>query len=311
MSNLILPFQPLRPEVMNILADRLDQVLGRLPPLGVAVNPAGRLPRAVKLLRSIHDAKAYPTTEAELIRVGNAIKAAFNFARITDVLRPSCPPGLLPSLRRALKGTLDDVGPTAAHRAQSELIFGATLATGGARPGAPRQRTGKTPDFVADVDTVNYSVEVKRPESAEAVEKKVRDAVGQIRDYHRKYPGVVALDLSDLLPAPFGIRDMLGAQGAYQGPFETACTMAQNYLVGRTADPGYGRIAVLFCFAEFFLWTVPNPHPLPHAALMFYWRVFPGASAGLIVEKSDKLGELIFTGFQEFGGRVVRSLRMP
>jgi hypothetical protein len=313
-SSLIPAFQPLEPAATGMLADRLDGVLARLPGLGVRVSPVGRLPLAVKLLRAIHHAGAYPTAEPDLIRVGNAIKVAFNFARITDVLRPPCPRGLLRSLQEALNGTLDDTGPTAAHRAQSELVFGATLATGTQRPvGAPRQRQERTPDFVADVETIAFSVEVQRPGSAAAVKAHVEEAVGQIRDYYRGYPGLVALDFSDVLPAAFGINDMASAEAAYQGPFEAACTTAHNYLVGRAAanDPGYRRIGVLFCFAESFLWTVPNPHPLPHAALMFWWKVFPGASQGIIVEKSAKLGDMLYDGFQEFGGRVVRALRMP
>src|SRR5690349_22515070 len=114
-----------------MLADRLDGVLARLPELGITVRPLGRLPQAVKLLRAIYTAGAYPATEHELVPIGNAIKAAFNFARIIDALKPPGPPGVLASLRRALKGKLDDVGPTPAHQAQSELFFGVTLAAGG------------------------------------------------------------------------------------------------------------------------------------------------------------------------------------
>jgi hypothetical protein len=309
-SDLIQPFQPLEPQATGMLADRLDGVLSRLPALGVTVRPLGRLRQAVKLLRTIHSAGVYPATEAELIRAGNAIKAAFNFARIIDALKPPCPPGVLPSLRRALKGKLDDVGPTPAHQAQSELFFGVTLAAGGAKTGAPRPGKGKTPDFVADVDTASYSVEVKRPASAAAVESKVSEAVLQLRAY-KDYPGVVALDFSDLLPNPFGIRDMAAAQATYQGPFRTAYTVARDYVIARAAKPGYSRLAVLMCFAESFLWTLPNPHPLPHAALMLYAEVFPDAYAGLVADQSQILRKRIFTGFQELGGRIRRLVRFP
>jgi len=308
LSNLIRPFRPLGPEATGELADGLETALGRLPELGVGVRPLG-LPDAVRLLRSVHTAGAYPLNEPELIRVGNAIKAAFNFIRIVDTLRSPCPPGGIPSLRRALKGRLEDVGSTDAHRAQCELVFGATLAAGAGRAGTPRLGKGKTVDFVVDVDTVSYSVEVKRPASADAVEERVAEAVRQIREY-RNYPGGIALDYSDLLPAPFGIRDMAAARVLYEGPFAAASTAAHEYLVDHSSAPGYGRIAVLFCFAESFLWTVPNPHTLPHAALMFWSNVFPRASEGLIVEQSEKLGQRIYNGFEEFGGRVVRSLRM-
>jgi len=304
-SNLILPYQPLEPKAAGILADHLEQSLARLPQFGIAVSPAGRLPQAVKLLRSIQQANAYPTTDPELVRVGNAVKAAFNFVSFLDSIKPPGPPGVLEALKRALKGKLDDVGPTAAHRAQSELLVGVTLVGGGVRIGAPRPGKGKTPDYVAEVDTVSYSTEVKRPGSASAVEKAVADAVRQAREY-KAYPSVVALDLSDLSSSPSVIRDVQAAEAQYEGTFRAAYTTARDYLLRRRADDGYGRVALLYCFAESFLWAVPKASPIPHSAMMMYIEVFPEASAGIIVDQSRKLRRQIASGFEDLGGRVRR-----
>ncbi len=306
MSNLILPYRPLQPDATGALADRLEEVLRRLPAFGIAPpHPMSRLPQAVKLLRSIHAAKAYPTTDPELVRVGNAVKAAFNFVSFIDAIQPPGPPGVLESVKHALKGTLDDVGPTKAHRAQSELLVGVTLVGGGVRVGAPRPGKGKTPDYVADVDTVSYSTEVKRPGSGGAVERAVADAVRQVRAY-KAYPSVVALDLSDLSSSPSVVRNVALADAQYQGTFRTAYTTARDYLVRRQADNGYNRVAVLFCFAESFLWALPQKSPIPHSAMMMYVEVFPEASAGLIVDQSRKLRSQIVTGFENLGGRVTR-----
>jgi len=309
-SNLILPYQPLEPKATGVLADRLEQALARLTPFGITAPPAGRLPRAVKLLRSVHKANAYPATDLELVRVGNAVKAAFNFVRFLDSIQPPGPPGVLESVKRALKGTLDDVGPTEAHRAQSELLVGATLVGGGVRVGAPRPGTGRTPDYVADVDTVSYSTEVKRPGSAGAVERAVAEAVRQAREY-RAYPSVIALDLSDLSSSSSVIRDVRAAEAQYEGTFRAAYNSARDYLVRRRADNGYGRVALLFCFAESFLWAIPKASPIPHSAMMMYVEVFPEASAGIIVDQSRKLRRKIVEGFEDLGGRVRRLDRVP
>ena len=102
---------------------------------------------------------------------------------------------------------------------------------------------------------------------------------------------------------------MLAAEALYQGAFQTAYTAAREYIIRRSGDEGYSRVALLFCFAESFLWTMPDPDPVPHSAVMFYAEVFPEASAGLIVDQSRKLRKQIFTGFEELGGRVKRMVR--
>ncbi|MGH2670474.1 MAG: hypothetical protein ACRDH5_15400, partial [bacterium] len=185
------------------------------------------MPQAVKLLRSVHRTKAYPSTDPELVRVGNAVKAAFNFVSFIDAIQPPGPRGVVGSLKRAMNGTLDDVGPTEPHRAQSELLVGVALAAGGVRIGAPRPGGKKTPDFVVEVDAYSYSVEVKRPGSASAVERLIADAVRQMRAY-KAYPGVIALDLSDLVSSPSVIRDVRAAEARYEAVFRRAYTTGRE-----------------------------------------------------------------------------------
>ncbi len=310
MSNLILPYRPLEPDATGALADRLEEALARLSQFGIpAPHSATRLAKAVGLLRAIHAARAYPATDAELVRVGNAVKAAFNFIALIDAIQPPGPPAVVQSLKKALKGTLNDVGPTEAHRAQSELLVGVTLAAGGIRIGAPRTAAGTTPDFVVEVDAYSYSVEVKRPASLNAVERVIADAVRQMREY-KAYPQVIAVDLSDLISSTKVIRDIEKAQATYEGAFRVAYTKARDYVVRRQKDDGYSRVAVLFCFAESFLWALPKKQPIPHAAEMIYVEVFPAASAGLIVDQSRKLRKRIMVGFEELGGRIKKLVRV-
>ena len=310
MSNLILPYRPLPPEGTGVLATRLDDVLARLPGLGIRLNPASRLPQAARLLRSVEEANAYPSSEPDLLRVTNAVKAAFNFVRVIDAIRSPGPPGMLESLRRAAKGTLDDAGPTPAHRAQSELFFGVATVAGGAKTGAPKPGGRKTPDFVTEVDTLRYSVEVKRPGSVNTVQDKVAEAVRQIRGY-KPYPGLVALDFSDLLPDVFGIRYVPTAESRNQQAFRAAYNLAREYVIRHSSEAGYSRVALLICFAESFLWTIPNPYPVPHSAFMLYAEVFLRASEGLIVDQSRKLRVNIVRGFKEMGGHIRRLVRVP
>ena len=307
---LIIPYSPLPPEATALLATRLEERLAKLKGLGVELNPASRLPQAVKLLKSVSVAKAYPGAEEQLRRVANAIKAAFNFEHIIDALRAPIPPGVHESLRRAVGGTLDDVEPTDAHRAQSELLFGVVIVAGGVKTGAPSPGATKTPDFVVEVDTVSFSVEVKRPGSAHAVEDKVGEAVSQIRDY-RHYPGLLALDLSHVLPDMYGIKDLAEAGLRNRLAFKAAYEQARAYLVRHRSEEGYSRVALLACIAESFLWTHPDPHPIPHSGFRFYVEVFRKASEGLIVDQSRKLRDRTMEGFKELGGHLQGIARVP
>jgi len=310
LSVLVRPYEPLPPKGAVVLADRLEQSISLLPSFGIKVNPSSRLPHAVRVLRAVYSAGAYPVNQPELIRVGNAIKAAFNFVQVVDAIKPPGPPGVLNSLRRAVDGTLDDIGSTPAHRAQSELFFGAVLVAGGASAGAPAPSKGKTPDYVAEVDTLPFSVEVKRPESVLSVEDAVAKAVKQARKY-KAYPAQVALDLSDLLPATYGVADVRLGGAQNQAAFRAAYGVASSHVTRHLKDPNYARVAGLFCFAESFLWTVPNPQTLPFSTVLVYGEVFHSASAGLIVDQSRRLRERIVQGFTEVGGVPRWSRRVP
>lgn len=171
------------------------------------------------------------------------------------------------------------------------------------KTGAPRPGSRKSPDYVVEIDTAAFSVEVKRPGSQAAIESKIAEAVHQTNEY-ASHPAVIALDLSDLWPVSTGVRDVAVTELQNKGVFRAATELARLQVVRRGSQAGYSRVGVLFCFAESFLWEAPAPHPVPKAAVMMYAEVFPDAYEGLIVDQARKLRQSLVSGFEETGGRV-------
>jgi len=136
------PFRPLPVKDTAGLADRLAEAIAQLAAFDITLNPSSRLPAAVRLLRNTSRDNHYPTTVVDIVRLTNAIKLGFNFPAFMRLVQPPGLPGLKEALRRATKGTLDDKGSTGAHRAQSELLLGVTLAAGSLKTMSPMNRPG-------------------------------------------------------------------------------------------------------------------------------------------------------------------------
>src|SRR5690349_3634739 len=111
----------------GILAGRLDSAIKHFRSWGVKIHPQSRLPLASHLLAEIGRSEKYPASAGELVRVGNALRIAFDFDAIANALETRRSAPLAETIRRACRGTLNDQGATVSHRAQSELRFGATL----------------------------------------------------------------------------------------------------------------------------------------------------------------------------------------
>ena len=98
---------PLTVDTIPILCEHLAEVLGEIEDWGVKVNTAGRLPTILKLLQAVADAGEYPTTEEELMRVGNAIQIAQEFIEIGNTLPKQPIDVVADDLKIALGGSLE------------------------------------------------------------------------------------------------------------------------------------------------------------------------------------------------------------
>jgi hypothetical protein len=265
-----------------------------------------RLPHsAVRLLQETADLSAYPDDEVRLVRIGRAIRVAFDFYHITRVLTEERVDAMAEDLRRALKGTLDDSGPTEAHRAQSQMLIGAVLAVGGLRPGAPPLGPAPTPDYVISIDGLRYGAEIKRPASAKQILTRVDEAVDQIASFPSD-AGLIVLDLTDALFEPGYELD--ATRDEVEARFRTAYRSVSDHLE-RSTRPGADRIANLFVFANLYGWQ-RTPRVVPRSLFPTYSEVFQRARAGLIVNQSRRVRERIDEGFRVFQAQMVERRRV-
>jgi hypothetical protein len=259
----------------------------------------------VRLLRSTAAHAEYPDDQQQLYRIGAAIRLGFDFYHITRVLTEERVDAIAEDLRRALKGTLEDVGPTAANRAQSQALIGAVLAVGGLRPAAPVLGNTPTPDYIAHLDGLRYGVEVKRPESNSQTLKRVDQAIDQIAAFEPE-AGLIVVDLSDsLFEGGFEINlDRTVVEPLFQREYRRISDHIE-----RSKRPGIHRLANLFVFANLLGWE-RTPTPVPNSLFPTYSEVFHRARAGLISDQSLRVREKIEDGFQAFQAKLETKRRV-
>lgn len=301
----IIPAVTASPGSLGILADKLAEAITILESWHLRVPPSSRLHSAVRLLRETAGLSEYPDDEARLSRIGRAIRIAFDFYHITRVLTEERVDSIAEDLRRALKGTLDDAGPTEAHRAQSQMLIGAVLAVGGLRPGAPPLSSTPTPDYMISVDSLRYGVEIKRPATPKQVLARVDQAVDQIASLPSD-AGLVVLDLSDALFEPGYEFD--ATREEVEAQFREAYRAVSDHLE-QSERTGADRIANLFVFASLYGWQ-RTPRIMPRSLFPTYSEVFQRARTGLIVDQSRRVREAIDEGFRVFQAQMVERRRV-
>jgi hypothetical protein len=174
------------------------------------------------------------------------------------------------------------------------------MAYAGLWPGAPKPRATKTPDFVVSVDTLPFGVEVKRPESENSVIKVIDEAIKQFLQYGT-HCHLLAVDLSDCLPTQAGSAPLKTAEAQNHAKFRRIAAIASDYITRRKRDPGFDDVAVLFVFADSFLWGSAGGKTTPMSSLMMHVECFAHAASGLIVNQAQKLRELLVRGLQAVG----------
>ncbi len=244
-------------------------------------------------------------TTAQLHRIGTAIRLGFDFYHITRVLTEDRVDAIAEDLPRALKGSLQDVGPAAANRAQSQALIGAVLAVGGLRPAAPVLGNTPTPDYIAHLDGLRYGVEVKRPESNSQTLKRVDEAIDQIASFDPE-AGLIVIDLSDCL---LERGSEINLDRAAVEPLFRREYRAISDHIERSKRTGIHRLANLFVFANLFGWE-RTPTPLPNSLFPTYSEVFHRARGGLISNQSLRVRQGIENGFQVFQAKLETKQRV-
>lgn len=164
---------------------------------GIAISGSSRVAEAVRILRSVTPSGAFSGSHEDLERIAHAVRDAQNFWVIGNMLGPEKLPSVATALRDAVGGDLG-VTPHPAYQAQSELWVGAMIAATGTSVGVMPDADKKKPDFVLTNGTMQYSVEVKRPETLHRARRLVSKAAGQLRS-SRFHGGALIVDLSDCL----------------------------------------------------------------------------------------------------------------
>lgn len=187
----------LTPDAMGLLADRLEDAIERIERWGVRIHNSSRLPEAVRVLRSVQREGVFPESHCSLAQVAHAARDAQDFGLIGNMLGTETLPPVVRALEHAVSGVLGKT-PDPAYQFQSELWVGAMLTCATDRVGVIGQPNGRSPDFVVEEGTMQYSVEVTRPSELSGARKLVSEKAKQL--LHRRYHGgVLVVDLTDCL----------------------------------------------------------------------------------------------------------------
>ncbi len=188
----------LTPDAMPLLANRLADTMGKIERwAGISISGSSRVAEAVRVLRSVAPSSAFSGSREDLTRVAHAVRDAQDFWVIGNMLGPQTLLPVVTALRHAIGGNLGQT-PHPAYQAQSELWVGAMIAAAGTQIGVMSSSDETRPDFVLTEGTLQYSVEVKRPESLRRARQLVSGAAQQLLP-DRFHGGALVVDLTDCL----------------------------------------------------------------------------------------------------------------
>jgi hypothetical protein len=266
---------------------------------GIRIGKGSRLEQAQKLFRKVARNNAFPADDTGKLQLGRAYVMTHDLVNIAQALPDDVIPALKEDLRRCLGGSLNDSHPTPATRAQSQLSFGAVLAAAGLNPKAPPTIGGKSPDYIIVCETLEYGVEIKRPQSVESAFQRIDEAVAQFREFGSRYNCVV-VDMTDCVDS----HCLLSAHAVQQThrAFEEDATRLSDYIHRRKQEEEFSRICLFIATAREVAWEGLSPRP--QMSWRFYPEVFPEAAFGLVVSTSRRIRSLIQSGYVELGGRL-------
>lgn len=266
--------QRLRPTDLHVPISALEEAIATMERWGVRVPDLGRLRAHLKTLRGVQDAGEYPLESEPRQRVANAIRDASDFAAIAFALGPGRIEPVLSELKNVLAGTQHQTererGP---YQFQSQFFYGAIMSAAGAHLRCGRG-PGRYPDFVVQNGSREHGIEIKRPESADGVERGLRSAAAQLTAVDG---GMVVTDLSDVLQSdlvvPVQHGDGFAAWHAETDSRFCACVRRVRELVARRSFSNASRVLSVGFFARGWLWHEvgsPGSAALPEFHSRFY-----------------------------------------
>jgi hypothetical protein len=289
------------------LVDRVTLVaMGRdaidaLREWGVPVSTTVGLARAVKYLEQIPDAPAAEGALLDLKAHADALLMLTDWLVIVRSLSAEPVKHIAAEIADAV--AQGHLGSTAGQSLQSQFWLGSILAHGGFRPGVPRPGR-RRPDFVAHLDGLDLSVEVKRPKSLASAMRAVDSAASQIRDFD--LPGFVALDLSEALDADAytigAYNHRILPRDQFVPVFVREARGIAARINGHRGAGKWGRVLGLLTFARVHAWHSTR-HEAPTMTLCVDVPVFERACSGLLVDTSRRTGNLLRRSLEKMTGR--------
>lgn len=288
---------PLSPAACGYLSGKLKATLDHLKANGVRVNPLSRPEAAARLLKEVDQAGRFPLELSAQVRIGNALRLAIDLRPLGEVLREGIPVGLREVLKRAMGGTLDDIGATPALQAQSTLLVGVAVAASGRAALVPLPADTQTPDYVVDVDTAHYSIEVKRPTHSGRVQDSADDAASQLSAYGDQVQALY-LDVTDCIGT---LQDESTVDNAVDS-LNRQVREIDDLLSAHVASSAqrYRRLGLTWVAAHPILWE-PGDTPRPRLLQASLTTVNLRAYAGLVVDQSRRLMQVLEGGFRALG----------
>jgi hypothetical protein len=259
---------------------------------------------AVRRLEEVGTSESYGVSLAELRDTAFALQVASDFIQLAYVLSDDPMPQMAAEVALAVRGNLEGTAKRRKPKEfQSQFWVGTLLAYSGLQPRVPPSREDQSQvDFVIEVDTLQYAVEVKRPETLRSVTGAMDRAAGQTRDFG--LPGVLVIDLSDCFGASqlttaaldhhTGLREMLSPHFRAQ-----VNQFAPRVLYYKHSDK-YKRVAATVFFIRLVGWRRADMRQ-PESVVLFNTTGYPMACGGLIDHHTDRLRGMIRRGCESLG----------
>jgi hypothetical protein len=296
----IIPFTRLSPAGCAELAASARSAIDAFCAADLRVPSKGRLQAAVTRLETVAALDTYGDSPSELRETANAIMIASDFYQIAHSIHKNATDSQINrEIMGAFGGLLSgDSANSSPYDLQSQYWFGMLMARAGLNPRIPRLGTRKYPDFIIDHDTLEWGVEVKRPQSERGIPRVLGDAGTQLAS--NKWPGVIVLDLSmclhALLPSSGVIRSPPKAARVLTPKFTDLAKSAIRHVARYDLSTKFSRVVLGVCYARVYTWDLSDMTE-PDLDMMAYMKVFPDNCAGLLVTHAERLQKALQRGF--------------
>lgn len=257
------------------------------------------------MLQSIADSGTFPTEATDRLAAGNSLRLGVDLCAVAHALRKGLPLGLREVVAIAFKGSLSDTGGTRALQAQSSLLAGAIIAASGREVSVPIPGRSRSPDYIFQVDTAEFALEVKRPSGLKRIDKTLEGAIEQIEAFRNSIHAIF-LDVTDCIT---------WASDSPSTRDEATTTLSEvvrqaDIIVGHAVSSHpekFQRLAVLCVSAAPILWLSGSP-TAPALFQSTIFTVYEKACSGLVLDHSRRCVDALLAGYRVLGALSVRDL---